>query len=104
MEYTKSMRRNLGSKERELSRNAEVEQKKMTKSFMPNMNDKNRGLSYLVAPLNVTSDPKIQRINQSNQQKLENYNKKYFSAHTKELRKNFGGSVNDSVPYENLLM
>ena len=62
-----------------------------TQSMNPSIYAKNRGTSYFVAPLNVTTNERIIKIQQYNQQFLKNYNNKYMQAHARELRK--GGSV-----------
>lgn len=90
MEYAKSM--NTALKPRDSSPPSDISpQRRNTKSMNPGIYAKNHGTSYLVAPLNVTTNERIIKVQQQNQEFLKNYNKKYMSAHVRELRK--GGSV-----------
>lgn len=56
-------------------------QRMNARSVRPSLYSKNQGTSYFVAPINLSTNPKIIKIQQNNQDYLQNYNKKYFSKH-----------------------
>lgn len=77
MEYAKSM--NTGVKPRDPSPPSDVSpQRHNNQSMDPSICAKNRGTSYFVAPLNITTNERIIKIQQHNQEFLKNYNKKYM--------------------------
>lgn len=87
MKKVSGMLRSQGS---DLEDAASIRKKNL--SINQNIYAKNRGTSYFVSPLNVSTNPKMIKNSQKEYENLANINKRYINANTK-VSKRGGGSV-----------